>query len=132
MKFDISTKHLLVLYAIVIILAGAYLVLTEDILGGSYVLHGGGRDMKFTFYDVVLILVLVVAMALTVIATMAYNKKKNERLLFVAGAFFLFSIEAALQLVNNFLLGDYTFIGIGVQTLELLILVSLFLALFKK
>jgi hypothetical protein len=132
MKFDISTKHLLVLYAVLIVLTGAYLVLTEDIAAGDHILYTGGRDTKFTFFDLVLILVLAVAVVLTIIATLAYSKKRNERLLFVAGAFFLFSIKAALKLIDNFLVSEYAYIGIGIQTLELLILVSLFLALFKK
>jgi len=132
MKFDISTKHLLAIYAVIIILTGSYLVLTEEIAKGDHIFRIGGIDNKFTFYDLVLLLVFAVSIALTVIATIAYDKKKKERLLFVAGAFFLFTIKAFLQTVQNFFVSDYSYIGIGIQTLELLILLSLFLALFKK
>ncbi len=124
-------KQPLLLYAVFVVLTLFYLFGVEAVTDGFY-FHGGGRDYVFSFYDVTLFLVLIFAAALTTISTMAYNKKKSERLFFVSFAFFLFALKASLKLVDNFLLGDYSYIGISIQTLEFLILLSLFYALFKK
>ena len=64
----------------------------ENIAGGGHYLNSGGRDSVFSFYDITLVLVFIVAAALSIISYKAYSKKKNERLMFVAGAFFLFAI----------------------------------------
>ncbi|HLD38930.1 MAG TPA: hypothetical protein VJB05_01295 [archaeon] len=124
--------RVLVVYIVLVILAAFYLFGIENIAGGGHYLHGGGRDFVFSFYDITLVLVFFVAAALSIISYKAYSRKKNERLMFVAGAFFLFAIKAALKLIDNFILGNYSHIGISIQTLELLILLSLFYALFRK
>jgi len=127
-----DTKNLIVLYLVLIVLTGAYLFAVEDITGGRFSMDKGGRDHQFTFYDITLFLVLIFAAGLTVISSLAYSKKNSPRLFFVSFAFFLFTIRAALKIIDNFLLGDYTYIGISASTLEFLILLSLFYALFRK
>jgi hypothetical protein len=125
-------RQVALIYAAVILLAVVYFVLVESIFENTYMLSHGGRDLKVTFYDFALVVVFAVSAALTYISTLAFLKKRNERLFFVAFAFFLFAIKAALKLIENFVLGPYGYIGITMQTLELLILLSLFFALFKK
>lgn len=125
-------KQPLLLYAVLMLLTAFYIFGIEVVTDGTFYVHGGGRDYVFSFYDITLFLVLIFAAALTVISTMAYNRKKSDRLFFVSFAFFLFTIKAALKLIDNFLLGNYSYIGISIQTLEFLILLSLFYALFKK
>ena len=125
-------KQILVLYTTLVVLAIVYLVGVESIFGGAFYVHGGGRDVHFTFYDLTLFIVLFVSLALSIISYKAYNKKRSNRLFFVALAFFLFAIKAALKIIDNFVIGDYSYIGISIQTLELLILLSLFYAIFKK
>lgn len=127
-----NTQKLVGAYAIIIIITGAYLLAVEGVADGSFSLDKGGRDHKFSFFDVTLFLVFVLAAGLTIISTMAYHKKNSGRLLFVSGAFFLFTIMAALRIIDNFVLGAYTYIGISISTLEFLILLSLFYALFRK
>jgi len=127
-----TMDRVLVAYIVLVILAVFYLFGMENIAGGGHYLNSGGRDSVFSFYDITLVLVFIVAAALSIISYKAYSKKKNERLMFVAGAFFLFAIKAALKLIDNFILGNYSHIGISIQTLELLILLSLFYALFRK
>ena len=120
------------IYLLLVVLTAVYLVGVEGIFSGSFYIHGGGRDLHFTFYDVTLFLVFIFASALAIISFNAYNKKKNNRLFFVSFAFFLFALKAALKLIDNFVLGGYSYIGISIQTLEFLILLSLFYAIFKK
>lgn len=134
-NFDLNTyamDKVLVAYIVLAILSAFYLFGIEEIAGGGYYFQAGGRDFVFSFYDITLVLVFFVAAALSIISFKAYSKKKNERLMFVAGAFFLFAIKAALKLIDNFIIGNYSHIGISIQTLELLILLSLFYALFRK
>ena len=128
----VGTKKLVAVYVVLILLTGAYLFGIENITNGTFSMNKGGRDHQFTFYDITLFLVLIFAATLTIIASMAYNKKKSPRLFFVSFAFFLFTLKAALKIVDNFLIGHYAYIGISGQTLEFLILLSLFYAIFKK
>ncbi len=125
-------KQVLVLYITLVVLAAVYLLGVESVTSGSFSLNSGGRDLHFTFYDLTLFIVFVVSLALSVISYSAYNKKKSDRLFFVALAFFLFAIKATLKVIDNFVIGDYSYIGISIQSLELLILLSLFYAIFKK
>ena len=127
-----DTRSLVAIYVALIVLTGAYLFAVEDIADGSFSLAKGGRDHKFSFFDVTLFLVLILAASLTVISSLAYAKKNNPRLFFVSLAFFLFAVMAVLRLVDNYILGPYSYIGISVSTLEFLILLSLFYALFRK
>jgi len=123
---------LIALYLALIVLTGIYLFAVENVADGNFSLDRGGRDHKISFFDVTLFLVLILAAGLTAISSMAYNKKNSPRLFFVSFAFFLFTVMAALRIIDNFLLGAYTYIGISVSTLEFLILLSLFYALFRK
>lgn len=123
---------LLALYLALIVLAGIYLFAVEGVTDGTFSVDSGGRDHKISFFDVTLFLVLIFAAGLTVISSLAYNKKNSPRLFFVSLAFFLFTINAALRLIDNFLIGGYTYIGISISTLEFLILLSLFYAIFRK
>lgn len=127
-----SVKHLVALYLVLIILTGAYLLAVENVMGGNFSMDKGGRDHKFSFFDVTLFLVFILAAGLTAISSMAYNKKNSPRLFFISFAFFLFTLMAALRIIDNYLLGAYTYIGISISTLEFLILLSLFYALFRK
>ncbi len=119
------------IYLVIIILTGIYLFAVEGVTDG-FSLDKGGRDHKFSFFDVTLFLVFVLAAGLTIISTLAYSKKNSGRLLFVSFAFFLFTIMAVLRIIDNFVLGGYTYIGISISSLEFLILLSLFYALFRK
>ena len=125
-------KQMIVLYVALIVLAAVYLLGVEAVTNGSFSLNRGGRDVHFTFYDATLFLVFFVSVVLAVISYSAYSKKRSNRLFFVALAFFLFSLKSALKLIDNFIIGNYSYIGISIQTLELLILLSLFYAIFKK
>ena len=125
-------QQLLVLYVILVLLTGFYLFGVENLAGGDFHLDMGGRNHVFSLYDVSLFLVFILASALSVISFMAYNRKKSNRLFFVSFAFFLFALKAALKLIDNFLLGGYSYMGISIQVLEFLILLSLFYALFRK
>ena len=127
-----SGRQLALIYLGIILLSALYFVLIENIFENAYVINHGGRDLRVTFYDFALVVVFAVSAALTYISALAFLKKRNERLFFVAFAFFLFAIKAALKLIENFVVGSYGYIGITMQTLELLILLSLFFALFKK
>ena len=127
-----SGRQMAAIYGALILLTVLFFGFSEFMIGVPHHFELGGRDTIFSFYDVSLFIVLVVSIALTMISTMAYVRKKNERLFFVAFAFFMFSIKSALKVIENHIIGPYGYIGISIQTLELLILLSLFLAIFKK
>ena len=127
------TKNMLfALYVGVVLAAAVYLVFTEGILSGSHYFQLGGRDIRFTFHDVELMLVLLLSSALAVVSTKAYLKKNSDRLFFVSAAFFLYAVKAALRIIEDVVIGYFGYISISIQTLELLILLSLFFALLRK
>lgn len=125
-------KQLHIIYLLLILVTFFYLIGIEGIASGHFHLQPGGRDHVFTFYDITLILVLFVTIALASVSYIAYAKKKSDRLFFIALAFFLFALKSGLKIIDNFLTGDYSYIGISIQTLELLILACLFYAIFKS
>lgn len=129
---SIMKQQLYILYGIIILLTAFYLFAVEGMGGGNFYFNAGGRDNVFSFFDVTLFLVLIFSAALTVVSLMAYGRKKSERLFFVSFAFFLFTLKSGLRIIDNFIVGGYGYIGISVQTLEFLILLSLFYALFRK
>ena len=78
------------------------------------------------------IFVLLLAFGIFVVSVLAYRKVKSNKLLFVSIAFFLFSIKWLFQVFDIFL-SPGNFLGDSSQTIfELLILVFLFLAIFRK
>ena len=127
-----SGRQMVAIYAVLILLTVLFFGFADYTSDRSFRLQVGGRDTIFSFYDVSLFVVLAASIALTVVSTMAYVRKKNERLFFVAFAFFMFSIKSVLKIADNHIVGVYGYMGISIQTLELLILLSLFFAIFKK
>ena len=125
-------RQIVAIYAVLILLTVLFFGFSEYASERPFHFQFGGRDTIFSFYDVSLFVVLIVSVALTVVSTAAYVRKKNERLFFVAFAFFMFSVKSALKIADNHLVGPYSYMGISIQTLELLILLSLFFAIFKK
>jgi hypothetical protein len=77
-------------------------------------------------------IVLIIALALMGIAFLAYRKKKSQRLLFVALAFLLFAVKWVLKVLDLYLSPGTFFTDPSENVFELLILASLFAALFKK
>ena len=123
---------MVVIYAVLVLLTILFFGFSDYASGRSYYFDIGGRDTIFSFYDVSLFVVLAVSVVLTIVSTTAYVRKKNERLFFVSFAFFVFSIKSALKVVDNHIIGSYGYMGISIQTLELLVLLSLVFAIFKK
>ena len=77
-------------------------------------------------------IVLVFSLAILVIAGLAYKKTESRRLLFVAVAFLLFAVKWLLKVVDLYLSPGTFFPDTSENVFELFILLSLFLALFRK
>lgn len=76
--------------------------------------------------------VFIIALALMIIALLAYKKKKSQRLMFIALAFLLFAVKWLLKVLDLYLSPGTFFTDPAENVFELLILTSLFIALFKK
>lgn len=125
-------RQVTAIYAALVLLTILFFGVLDYTSGRTFTFQPGGRDTIFSFYDISLFIVFAVAIALTVVSTLAYLRKKNERLFFVSFAFFIFSVKSALKVIDNHFVGTYGYMGITIQTMELLVLLSLFLAIFKK
>ena len=118
------------LYISLLAISLLYLVLVDQVHSYRFVL--GGQDMRFSFFDVVMALVGVVGVVLSVISFEAYNRKKDRRLFIIAMGFLFFTVKSIFNIIHNFFLGGYQFIGVASQTLELLMILAFFLVLFRK
>ena len=83
-------------------------------------------DMPLTW------LVFLFSIALLGIAILAYRKNKSRKLLFVFFAFFFFAAKWLLKVFDLYLSPGNFLSDPSENVFELLIFVSLFLALFKK
>jgi hypothetical protein len=128
----ITTNYVIAIYIAAILLSAFYLICIENISGASYEFSVGGRDLYFSPFDVVIVSISVLASVLLIISFAAYNRKRNSKMLIVSLAFLMFTVMGILKLLDNFLLRDYTAIGIAIQILEMLVLLSFVLVLFKK
>ena len=77
------------------------------------------------------ILVFLLALGLFTISYLAYGKNKSKRLLFVSIAFALFAIKWFIKLVDIFISPGSFLADSSENVFELLILASLFIALFR-
>lgn len=76
--------------------------------------------------------ILVVSLALFVIAASAYRKNPSRRFLLIATAFLFFAAQWVLRTIDLFV-SPGIFFSIAAQDMfELIVLASLFLALFTK
>ena len=77
-------------------------------------------------------LVFLFALGIFVISVMAYLKKKSRRMLFVAGAFFLFAAKWGLKIMDIYFSPGVFLPDTSENLFELGILLLLFAAIFKK
>ncbi len=78
------------------------------------------------------IFVLLLAFAIFVVSLLAYNKTKSKKLAFVTIAFCLFALKWLVKVFDIFF-SPGTFLSDSSENVfEFLILVSLFLAIFRK
>ena len=78
------------------------------------------------------VIVLVLSVAMFAVALLAYRKNKSAKLRFVTIAFFLFALKWALKVTDVFLSPGDFFNRPAENVFELLILASLFIAIFKR
>ena len=89
-----------------------------------------GQAIAFDFFTSIIIFVLT--LVLFAISVLAYRRTRSRRFLFVTIAFFLFAAKWTLNVVDLFISPGYFFHRAANNIFELGILVSLFLAIFKK
>lgn len=77
------------------------------------------------------IIVFLLALGLFIISYLAYTKNKSKRLLFVSAAFAFFAIKWLFKLVDIFISPGLFLADSSENVFELLILASLFIALFR-
>ncbi|MBI4162133.1 MAG: hypothetical protein HY513_00490 [Candidatus Aenigmarchaeota archaeon] len=124
------SNKVLALYIAVIVIAAAYLLFFENVLGHS--VRIGGQDHYFSAFDIVTIGISLVALVLLVLSFMAYRRHPDSRMLMVSFAFLLFTIYSILNAVDNFFLGGYSAIGIAEKVVQFLVLLTFLVILFKK
>lgn len=77
-------------------------------------------------------LVLALSIGIFVISLKAYTKTKSQRFIFICLAFALFAVKWGLKVLDLFVSQGVFLPDTSENVFELLILASLFIALFKK
>jgi hypothetical protein len=74
----------------------------------------------------------VLSLALLALAMLAYKRSKSGKFLFVSLAFFFFALNWALKVIDLFVSPGEFFNRAAENVFNLIILVCLFIAIFKK
>ena len=120
------------IYGLIIVASIIFLLAIEAVHTSQFQFELGGRDQRFSPFDIVLTSVGLVGVVLSVISFAAYRRKKDKKLFIIALAFLFFTLKSIFNIVDNFFIGGYQYIGIVAQTLELLMILAFFLVLFKR
>ncbi len=78
------------------------------------------------------IIVFVLSVAIFAVSLLAFRRSKSGKFAFVTIAFFLFAVKWALKIADSFVSPGEFFHRAAENLCELLILASLFIAIFKK
>ncbi len=78
------------------------------------------------------LIVFALSLVILVVALLAYKRSKSNKFLFVTIAFFLFALKWALKVVDMFYSPGEFFHRAAENVFELLILIALVAAIFKK
>lgn len=119
-----------VIYAAIVLASIVYLVAIEHIYGKRLSFAVGGQDLVFSPFDVVIVLISVIASVLVIVSFAAYRRRKNVKLFILAIAFLLFALKSILEVVDNFFLSGFTFLSVLKRVLELLVLLAFLVVLF--
>ena len=85
-----------------------------------------------TFDSVTRFIVFLLSAALFIISILAYRKTKSKRFLFVMLAFLFFAVKWGLKVADLFVSPGYFLADASENVFELIILASLFIAIFRK
>ncbi|MBN2067083.1 MAG: hypothetical protein JW744_01300 [Candidatus Diapherotrites archaeon] len=88
------------------------------------------QAIEIDFYTRIIVFVLSAAMF--AVSLLAFRKSKSRKLMFVSIAFFLFALKWAFKIADLFISPGEFFHRAAENLVELLILASLFIAIFKK
>lgn len=89
-------------------------------------------QQAISFDFVTSMIVFVLSIALFAISFLAFRRTKSNRFLFVTIAFFFFAAKWALKVIDLFFSPGIFFHRAAENVFELIILASLFMAIFKK
>ena len=119
------------IYAIFIIGAFVYFVGLQGFGFNGLQFSAQGRDQAFTPLDILIILTLILALSLMTISLLAFNRKKTTKLLIVSVVFFFFALKEFLDVMDNFFPSEKIYTLNAIAVLEVLILFSFVLIIYK-
>ncbi len=127
-----SPYSIVLIYAVVIAALVIYLFFMQQFGAKGMQFHLSGRDQSITILDIAIITATVIALFLLFISLMAFRKKPDMRLFLISMAFFFFALKEFLAFFENFFPEEYIFIDNAERGLELLMLVTFILLLYKR
>ena len=126
-----SINFILLAYVVVILAAFVYFVILQQFGYRGLVFTIEGKDHTFAPLDILIILSTIASSILLLISLTAFSRKKDLKLFVISFAFFFFTIRQFLFLLDNFFPAENIFIGNAVSTLDLLILLSFIMLMYR-
>src|SRR3989344_1969147 len=130
-KIKPSKNLILLAYVIVILAAFFYFVILQQFGYRGLVFTIEGKDHTFLPLDILIILSTVASAILLLISLTAFSRKRDLKLFVISFAFFFFTLRQFLFLLDNFFPEENIFIGNAVSTLDLLILLSFIMLMYR-
>ena len=127
-----SLYSIVLIYAIVIAALAVYIFFMQQFGAKGMQFHLSGRDQSVTILDIAIIAVTIIALLLLLISLMAFKKKPDMRIFLISLAFFFFAAKEFLAFFENFFPKEHIFIDNAERGLELLMLISFILLLYRK
>lgn len=134
MTFDIkpSVRTIILVYAVVIIGAFFYFAILQGFGYRGLQLSISGKDQVLAPLDILIVLSTLASFVLLIISLSAFSRRGDLRLFVISFAFFFFTLRQLLFLLDNFFPGENIYIFHAVHTLDLLILLSFILLMYRR
>ena len=127
-----SVKVIVIAYAVVIIGALFYFAVLQGFGFKGLEFSISGKDRVLAAVDILIVLSTIASFLLLIISLTAFSRRGDLRLFVISFAFFFFTLRQVLFLLENFFPGENIYIFHAVHTLDLLILLSFILLMYRK
>ncbi len=123
--------HIIVLVYVLVILASAvYFGMMQHFGFKGMGFCVGGRDRIFSALDILIVTVFAASLFLLLLSLVAFRRTNDNRMLIVSLAFFFFSANSFLSVLENFFPDEFIFIDHASQVLNMLVLVSFIMLMY--
>ncbi|MBI5060688.1 MAG: hypothetical protein HZB67_00060 [Candidatus Aenigmarchaeota archaeon] len=122
---------ILLVYLLVIVFSVIYFVFMQHFGSKGLLFSVGGKDRILGLLDILIIIVTAVSIFLLVISLLALKRTNDNRMLLLSLAFFFFSMNAFLSVLDNFFPNEFIYIDHASKTLDVLVIASFLMLIYS-